>query len=106
MSFMEILGHILQSAVNHPLIAIAIAFFVVTTVILGLMHQCEVGGEILILIVKMFKHHARSLRKIGKRLQAQLTTWEDPEETKELPAPPVAIRKAELPPRDRSTAAS
>lgn len=106
MSFTEILGRILQSAVNHPLIAVAIAFFVVTTVILGLMHQCEIGGEILILIVKMFKHHARSLRKIGKRLRAQLTTWDDPEDTKEPPASPVAIRKAERPPRDTSAAAS
>ena len=28
--------------------------FVVTAVILGLMHQCEIGGGILIVIVKMF----------------------------------------------------
>src|SRR5436305_9461487 len=38
-----------ERASDHPIVAIAITLFVLSTILLGLMHQCEIGGEILIL---------------------------------------------------------
>jgi hypothetical protein len=69
-----------ESTSNHPIVASAIAFFVLTTMLLGLMHEVEIGGEVLIVLVKMVKYRARSLRDISKRLEAQLNTWDDPED--------------------------
>jgi hypothetical protein len=71
---------LLEEATAHPLIAVAITLFVSATVVLGLMHQTEVAGEILILLVKLVKNRVRVLLLIGIRLKAQFSTWDDPEE--------------------------
>lgn len=71
---------ILESAIDRPLKAVIIGLFIVLTALLGFMHQLEVGGEMSIAFVKIFKKHVRSMRAIKGRLGAQFSTWDDPEE--------------------------
>ena len=71
---------IAESASDHPIVASVITLFVMTTLLLGFLHECEIGGEVLILLVRMFKDRAHSLRNISKRLKAQFSTWDDPED--------------------------
>ncbi|HKS25583.1 MAG TPA: hypothetical protein VJZ76_22530 [Thermoanaerobaculia bacterium] len=65
-----------ESAAEHPIVAIAIAVFALT----GLVHEGEMAGEVLIVLVKRLKERIRSLREIAERLKAQLSTWDDPDD--------------------------
>ena len=106
-----VFGSLLTFSSDHPILAGVIALFIVMTLILGLMDQCEIGGQVLIPLVKIFKHRVRTLHEIAKRLKAQFSTWDDPEEVPVPSAPPnlprnsrarTAIRSSPSPPTTRS----
>lgn len=85
----------LKFASDHPVIASWIVLFVLITLGIGVVHECRIGGDVLIVLVRHGKEELLGLADVGRRLRHELTTWDvDP------PAP-----KAEPPSTQRASRA-
>jgi hypothetical protein len=62
--------------------------FLAVTLLLGLMHESLLAGEVSIVFVQRFKREAGELAEVGRRLKKELTSWDDAQE-KPPPSKPV-----------------
>jgi hypothetical protein len=93
MSVVEIAAYVQKSATHHPLMWTGAAVFLAVTLLLGVMHDGKIAGEISIVLIRQFKHQAAELMEVGKRLKRELTTWDEPKQ--ELSAPTKSTSRRE-----------
>ena len=72
--------------------ACAMLFFGIALV-LGVMHEGELLGEVSIVLVKRFKQQAGALVEVGSRLKDELTTWDTDSKDHEHSAKPPEERR-------------
>ena len=65
-----------KTATHHPILSRCVGAFLAIALVLGLMHEAEIGGEVSIVMVKRFKRQAEALVDVGQRLKHELTTWD------------------------------
>jgi len=75
MRIVELAGQLQKSVSHHPLLSTFMVFFVGVALVLGMMHEVEIAGEVSIVLVKRFKYQAGALLEVGSRLKKELTTW-------------------------------
>jgi len=77
-------AYVQKSASHHPLMTGGFAIFLGVTLLLGLMHESLIAGEVSIVFVRRFKREAGELAEMGKRLKKELTTWEESKDRQPL----------------------
>ena len=88
MSVTELVAHFQKSASHHPLMTGFFAIFLGVTLLLGLMHESLLAGEVSIVFVQRFKREAGELADVAKRLKNELTTWDASNENQPPPEQP------------------
>ena len=59
----------LHHASNHPVLATFLTFIFITALGLGVIHECRLAGEILIVVVRHAKHELAALGDVWDRLR-------------------------------------
>jgi hypothetical protein len=72
----------LKRASDHPLIAGWLAPLFIITLAIGVIHECRIGGDVLIVLVRHAKEELGGLADVGRRLRHELTTWDTEEPAK------------------------
>lgn len=85
MDFAELVANILKAAGERPIIALVFGGFLALTLLLGMMHEGEIFGEVLVLLVRRFKHQVHALMRIARKLKLELTTWKEEPEPRDTP---------------------
>jgi hypothetical protein len=65
-----------QCAVDHSVRAWSLVIFGVCTLALGLMHEARIAGDVLIVLIRHFKHEVVAGRDVLRRIKRELTTWD------------------------------
>ena len=60
---------------DHPVIVGWLVPFLLITVVLGAIHELEIVGDMLIVLVRHGKKGLRGLVRVGTSLKRELTTW-------------------------------
>lgn len=66
---------IAQIASDHPLIAVSLGFFFLLALVLGILHEIHLFGDCLVVFVQHLKIELRAVRRVGRRLKDELTSW-------------------------------
>jgi len=64
-----------NKAAKHPLLARFLVMVFVMTLALGVVHDCRIAGEVLIVLVRHAKHELVQLGDVAERLKREITTW-------------------------------
>lgn len=60
---------------EHPLLASFLGAVILLTLGLGVLHELEIFGEVLLVLVRKVKRMLFGLKDVGGHLWRELTTW-------------------------------
>jgi hypothetical protein len=80
---MRVGPHWLPKQISHsPFLYFALVVFLIVTLMIGVIHEFRIGGDLLIVLVRHAKEELTGLADVGRRLRHEFTTWDTQEPTK------------------------
>jgi hypothetical protein len=67
------------SVAHDPLLAVFLGAVIVLALLLGALHELEIVGDVLLVLIRKVKRLLYGLRRIGRELWQELTTWKTEE---------------------------
>jgi hypothetical protein len=88
-----------KRAAEHPVLTGWVVLALSITLGIGVMHECRIGGDVLIVLVRDAKEELRALVGVAERLKKELTTWDlgDAEKSQPVKGSPLPATKSSPP---------